>query len=178
MTALEIVTYPNEILTTPAAPVEEVDSKIAMFMDAMAETMYASEGVGLAAPQVGMGRRILTMDVGDGERGGVGLIHLANPEVIEGRGEVIWDEGCLSFPGLTVQVKRFAEVVVKGLNRENEEVTIETDGLGAVCLQHEIDHLDGIVFVDRLKGLRRRLAIREYMRLVREASRGGARPLA
>jgi len=178
MSVLEIVTYPNEILTTPALPVDEVDSKIARFMDAMVETMYASQGVGLAAPQVGMGRRILTMDVGDGDSGGMGLIHLANPEIVEGRGEVIWDEGCLSFPGLTIPVKRYAEVKVKGLNRDNEEVFYEADGLGAVCFQHEIDHLDGIVFVDRLRGLRRRFALREYMRLVREAGPGALRPLA
>lgn len=178
MAVLEIVTYPNEILTTPAKPVEQVDSKIARFMDAMAETMYVCEGVGLAAPQVGMGRQILTMDVGDGESGGPGLIHLANPEIIEGDGEVIWDEGCLSFPGLTIPVKRFAQVHVKGLNRDGDEVFFESEGLAAVCFQHEIDHLLGIVFLDRLKGLRKRLALRDYAKLVKEAKAGGLRPLA
>ena len=179
MTAMEIVTYPNEVLTTPAQPVEAVDGAIVRLMDAMAETMYLSQGVGLAAPQVGVGRRVLTMDVGDGEtKGGFGLVHLANPELVEGTGEVIWDEGCLSFPGLTVSVKRYERVVVKALNREGKEVTLEAGGLAAICLQHEIDHLDGIVFVNRLKGLRRRLALREYMKLVREGAGTGHMPLS
>ena len=179
MSVMEIVTYPNEVLTNPAVPVDEVDSKIARLMDAMAETMYASQGVGLAAPQVGVGRRVLTMDIGDGDSGGHGLVHLANPVLKEGTGELIWEEGCLSFPGLTVQVKRHESVVVVGLDREGKERTLEASGLAAVCLQHEIDHLDGIVFVDRLRGLKKRFALREYNRLIREArATGTALPLS
>ncbi len=179
MSAMEIVTYPNEILTTPAKPVAEVDSTVARLMEAMTETMYASQGVGLAAPQVGVGRRVLTMDIGDGESGGHGLIHLANPVIQEGHGEILWEEGCLSFPGLTVQVKRHERVVVVGLDKENKECSIEATGLASVCLQHEIDHLDGIVFVNRLRGLKKRFALREYNRLVREArATGTAAPLS
>ena len=131
MSVMEIVTYPDEVLTNPAVPVDEVDSKIARLMDAMAETMYASQGVGLAAPQVGVGRRVLTMDIGDGDSGGHGLVHLANPVLKEGTGELIWEEGCLSFPGLTVQVKRHESVVVVGLDREGKERTLKR--VAAVC---------------------------------------------
>ena len=177
MAKLKIVTFPNDILTTPAEPVSGVDGKMAQFMDDMAETMYASQGVGLAAPQVGLSRQIMTLDVGSVEEGGFGLVHLANPEIVEGHGELLWDEGCLSFPGLTVQVQRYAEVHVRGLNRQGEVVDYEASGLGSVCFQHEIDHLKGITFVQRLKGLRRRFAIREYMKAVKGMKAGDVHPL-
>jgi peptide deformylase len=167
MSLLKIVYYPAEVLTTRAEDVAHVDGTIARFMDDMAETMYHSHGVGLAAPLVNFSRRILTMDV-DPESNTDSLLRIANPEIVEKHGEIVWEEGCLSFPGITAEVVRSAEVLVKGIDREGEEISFEASGLGAVCLQHEIDHLDGINFVDHLRGLKRRLVMREYAKALKE----------
>jgi len=164
MALLKLVFYPDDILRTRAEPVGKLTEKTAQFMDDMAETMYKSQGIGLAAPQVGLSRRILTMDVPASE-GGHDLIQLANPEIIESSGKIIWQEGCLSFPGISADVERAAEITVTGTGRDGESLRFELSGLGAVCMQHEIDHLDGINFVDHLRGLKRRLVLREYARL-------------
>jgi len=173
MAFLKLVYYPDEILRTKAEPVGKITEKIAQFMDDMAETMYKSQGIGLAAPQVGLSRRILTMDVSSSEEG-LGLVQMANPELIESSGTILWEEGCLSFPGISAEVERAAEVTVRGLGREGEVVELELSGLGAVCMQHEIDHLDGINFVDHLRGLKRRLVLREYARIFKEMEATGS----
>jgi peptide deformylase len=172
MSKLALVHYPNEVLRTRAEEITNLDGSLAEFMDNMAETMYASNGVGLAAPQVGVSKRIITVDVGaDGEQAGPSLYLLANPVIVETHGELIYSEGCLSFPGLTVDVHRYAEVLVRAIDRAGNPIEIEASGLKAVCLQHEIDHLDGITFVDRVNALRRRIALREYGR-ARSAAAG------
>lgn len=139
----------DEILRKKSKKVTNIDSKIITLLDDMAETMYKAEGVGLAAPQVGILKRIAIIDIGEG------LIELINPEIIETRGEHLVVEGCLSVRGpngelIRGELKRPQSVVVKALNREGKEFTIEGKDLLAQALCHEIDHLDGILFIDKV----------------------------
>lgn len=135
----------DEILRKKSRPVEKIDDRIKTLIDDMVETMYHEDGVGLAAPQVGVLKRIIVIDVGEGP------IKLINPEIIDSEGTQTEEEGCLSIPGERGIVERPAEVKVKALNENGEEVIIEGTGLLARALCHEIDHLDGILFVDRIK---------------------------
>lgn len=161
MAKRKIVYYPEPVLTVKAPEVETIDGEIAELMDDMAETMYASHGIGLAAPQIAVSKRVITVDVNpDSEE--ITLMQLANPRILEGHGRVLYEEGCLSFPGLTVEVARQAEIHVEAVNRDGETFRFEADGLLAICVQHEIDHLDGITFVDHLNPLRRRVALRRF----------------
>ncbi|GAX90425.1 peptide deformylase [Effusibacillus lacus] len=132
----------DPVLRETAKPVKEITKNIHKLLDDMAETMYDAEGVGLAAPQVGISKRVIVMDCGDG------LIEMINPEVVSTEGEQIGPEGCLSIPGVTAEVKRAKRVVAKGLNRHGEEITVEGEDLLARCILHEIDHLNGILFTD------------------------------
>lgn len=137
----------DPVLRDKAKPVPEITKNVLKLLDDMAETMYDAEGVGLAAPQVGISKRIIVMDCGDG------LIEMINPEILEKSGEQNGPEGCLSIPGLTAELKRANFVKAKGLNRHGEEIIVEGEGLLSRCLQHEIDHLDGILFTDYLNPL-------------------------
>ncbi|BCJ85123.1 peptide deformylase [Effusibacillus dendaii] len=139
----------DPVLREVAKPVREITKNILKLLDDMAETMYDAEGVGLAAPQVGISKRVIVMDVGEG------LIELINPVIVLKEGEQTGPEGCLSIPGLTAEVTRANRVVAKGLNRHGEEITIEGQELLARCIQHEIDHLDGILFIDYVNPLNR-----------------------
>lgn len=168
MAIRQIVYYPNEVLSTKAREVENIDGEIARLLDDMAETMYYASGIGLAAPQVNISQRIITVDVAPSEERGRGLLQLINPRVVEGHGEATIEEGCLSFPGISADVTRPAEVLVAAIDRNGREVQITAGGLLAVCLQHEIDHLEGITFVDHLAGLKRKLVLREYARARKE----------
>ncbi len=133
----------DSILRKHSKPVEKIDDRIHILLDDMAETMYHADGIGLAAPQVGVLKRIIVIDIGDG------LIELINPTIIFEEGEQFEAEGCLSVPGLAGRVKRPSHVIVEGLDRHGEEVEIEGFGLLARALCHEIDHLDGILFIDK-----------------------------
>ncbi len=135
----------DEILRKKSRPVDKIDKRILTLLDDMAETMYKAEGAGLAAPQVGILRRVVVIDVGEG------LIELINPKILNKEGEQMAMEGCLSIPGLTGQVKRPLKVVVSGLNRNGEEIKIEGSHLLARALCHEIDHLDGILYIDKVE---------------------------
>lgn len=146
---LEIKTFPDKILRGKAVEVEVFDEDIKTLLNDMAETMYAAPGVGLAAPQVGVLKRAIVIDVTAGEEPGH-LIKIVNPEIIEADGEVIAEEGCLSIPGEYDNVKRFEKVKVKAYNEYGEDIIIEGEGLLSRALQHEIDHLDGKLFLDRL----------------------------
>lgn len=139
-----IVKEPDPVLREIAKPVASVTPNIRKLLDDMAETMYDAPGVGLAAPQIGILKRVIVMDVGDEH----GLIELINPEIIEKDGEQFGPEGCLSIPGLTGDVRRANQVKVKGLNRDGEEIVIEGTELLARCIQHEVDHLNGVLFTD------------------------------
>jgi peptide deformylase len=152
----KIVTYPHEALARKANAVDRVDASIQDLARDMTETMYENKGIGLAAPQVGEACRLITVDITGPEEQN-GLIVLINPSIVSGSGETENEEGCLSLPGFKGMVSRYAEVVVKGLDTEGEEQTIEADGLLAVCLQHEIDHLDGCLLLDRVGRLKRKM---------------------
>ncbi|HEX3033796.1 MAG TPA: peptide deformylase [Thermodesulfobacteriota bacterium] len=157
MAVLKILVYPNPILRKKSVSVEKIDKEIERLLDDMAETMYAAPGVGLAAPQVGTNLRVIVVDVSSKDENSLGLIELINPEIILSEGEEWGEEGCLSIPGFVSEVKRKAKVSVRGLNRKGETVEIEGEGLLARALQHEIDHIDGILFIDRLSRLKREL---------------------
>jgi peptide deformylase len=144
-----IVIYPDPILLSKAAEVARVDGDVRGLVKDMFETMYAAEGVGLAAPQVGVGRRVIVVDVSPVEKEH-GPMALINPLVVEGKGSVEGKEGCLSLPGVEGMVPRFERIVVTGRNERGEPVRIEASGFLARALQHEIDHLEGILFIDRL----------------------------
>ena len=151
MALLPILRYPDPRLHTVAAPVTEVDDKIRKLVADMAETMYEAPGIGLAATQVDVHRRIVVIDVSEDKSG---LMALINPEILERSGEQVCEEGCLSVPGIYEKVTRAARVKVRALDEKGQSREIEADGLLAVCIQHEIDHLDGKVFVEYLSSLK------------------------
>ncbi|GIW47853.1 MAG: peptide deformylase [Deltaproteobacteria bacterium] len=157
MAVLKILTYPDPRLRKKSVPVEKIDKRIEKLLDDMAETMYDAPGIGLAAPQVGVNLRVIVVDISPREENSPGLIELVNPEIVLAEGEQIGEEGCLSIPGFVSEVRRKARVVVRGLDRKGKPVEIEGTGLLARAFQHEIDHLDGILFIDRLSRLKREL---------------------
>ena len=156
MAILTICTYPEAILNKRAEPVTEIDEEVVRLVDHMAETMYSAPGIGLVATQVGVAKQVLVADIAP-RRPESELIVLINPEIVAAEGEVIFEEGCLSVPDYQAEVKRHEKVTVRGLNLKGEEVELEAEGLLAVVLQHEIDHLNGVLFIDRLSKLKRDL---------------------
>lgn len=161
-----IVRYGADVLHRPAAPVEAVTPDIQTLIDDMIQTMYAAPGVGLAAPQVGVGVRIFVCDISLG-RNADDLLTFINPTFVERDGMQLEEEGCLSAPGFNATVARPERAVLKGLDRNGQEQTIEATGLLARCFQHEMDHLDGMLFVDRLRGLQKDLIVRKIKKLAR-----------
>jgi peptide deformylase len=162
-----IVKYGHDALHRTAAPVDRITPELQPLIDDMIETMYAAPGVGLAAPQLGVPLRLFVVDVSVGRRAD-DLIVLANPTFVERDGMQLEEEGCLSVPGFTATVARPARVVVRGLNRDGVERTIEGTGLLARALQHEMDHLDATLFVDRLRGIKRDAIVRRIHKLHRK----------
>jgi peptide deformylase len=154
------------VLHQPAATVHDVTPEIQQLIDDMIQTMYAAPGIGLAAPQVGVPLRIFVADISGG-RNPSDLLTFVNPEIIEREGTQREDEGCLSLPGFSTAVTRSARVVVRGRTREGVEQQVEGTGLLARCFEHEIDHLDGMLFVDRLRGLQKDLIVRKIRKLAR-----------
>lgn len=162
MSKLEIITIPDPILRKVSAPVERVDEDLRRLADDMLETMYDAPGIGLAAPQIGVSRRMVVIDVSekDGERHPLVLI---NPQIIHRSGELaVYEEGCLSIPDVKVEIERPAAVDVRFLDRDGIEQTIKADGLLATAVQHELDHLDGRLIVDFLSRLKRDMIIRRF----------------
>ena len=154
------------ILTAPTRAIEVVTPEIDTLIDDMIETMYAAPGIGLAAPQVGMSLKVFVIDLSLG-RDPAGLKVMLNPEFVEREGMQLEEEGCLSIPGFTATVARPERVVVRGLNRQLDEYTIEGTGLLARALQHEVDHLNACLFVDRLRGISRDLILRKVKKLAK-----------
>ena len=150
-----ILSYPHDVLRSPARRVERIDDSIRTLVQDMAETMYAAPGVGLAAPQVGVPLQVVVMDITPQEEPEKHLITLINPEIAWAEGEVESKEGCLSVADLTCEIKRYERVGVRGLNLEGQPVELEAEGLLAIVVQHEVDHLKGMLIFDRLSGLRR-----------------------
>jgi peptide deformylase len=161
-----IVRHGAAVLHHPAEPVAEITSDIDALVDDMIQTMYAAPGIGLAAPQVGVGKRVFVCDISVG-RNPSDLLVFINPEFVERDGMQLEEEGCLSVPGFNATVARPARAVLKGLDRHGEPQTVDASGLLARCFQHEMDHLDGTLFVDRLRGLQKDLIVRKIKKLAK-----------
>ena len=159
MTVRDVRYLGDPVLREMCQEVEEVDDEVRDLVDDLVETMYAADGIGLAAPQIGVPLRVFVYDVRDEEvEPGV----LVNPRIVEATGVQKEVEGCLSIPGLDEVVQRKQRVVVEGLNRAGEPVRVEADGLLSRCLQHEYDHLDGVLFIDRVSPLKRRMLLKKW----------------
>lgn len=158
-----ILTYPDPELKKKSAPVTIINDSIRQLVQDMTETMYAAPGVGLAAPQIGVHQRVIVIDIAGSEEPPA-LIAAINPAIIHAEGETFEEEGCLSVPKYAANVRRHAKIVVKGLNVDGEEITWRAEGLLAVAFQHEIDHLDGILFIDHISQLKREIFRRKYRR--------------
>ena len=157
MAVLPILEFPDPRLRTRAEPVVAPDAELRQFVDDMFETMYAANGVGLAATQVNVHRRVLVADMSDDHQQPLALV---NPVILETEGSQVYQEGCLSFPGLYADVTRALKVRVKALDVHGKELVVEAEGPLAVCIQHEMDHLDGKLFVDYLSPLKREMVKR------------------
>jgi len=164
MAKLQIITYPDKILSRPAEPVSDINSEVHKIITDMASTMYDAPGLGLAAVQIGCNKRLLVYDVAQKENKR-SLEVMINPKIISSEGTTISEnEGCLSVPDFRSDVKRAAIVLVEGFNQEGKPLRVEAEGLLAVVLQHEIDHLNGTLFIDRISALKREL----YKRRIRK----------
>ncbi|MFP4631617.1 MAG: peptide deformylase [Candidatus Acetothermia bacterium] len=161
---MEIVTHPADVLRQKAAPIDEITDEIRDLADKMTETMFREEGVGLAAPQVGVSKQLIVVDLEEE------FYILANPEIVErSEEEETSEEGCLSVPGPEAPVTRAKEVVVSGRNLDGEELEFSAKGVAARVFQHEVDHINGILFIDRLSEAERSLTLREYRKAQEES---------
>ncbi len=152
----KVISYPNPVLLRPAKPVEQIDEFIYVLVKDMTRLMYENRGIGLAAPQVGESLRVVTVDL-SGPDNQEELTVYINPEIIHAEGEVTTEEGCLSVIGYQSRVTRFEKIKISAKNLEGQEVVQEGEGLWAICLQHEIDHLNGRLFIDHISRLKRAL---------------------
>lgn len=162
MAVLQVLTYPDERLSIKAKEVTVFDDALAQTVKDMFETMYHDHGVGLAATQVGKAQRIFVMDTSNDQDAPKCLI---NPIIVNAQGEIFSEEGCLSFPGVYAKVKRAQTITCQYLNEHGQPQQITATGLEAYCIQHELDHLDGITFVDRLSKLKRNLLLKKFDKL-------------
>ena len=158
----EILIWPDPVLKKISRPVERVDDTVRRLLDDMSETMYAADGVGLAAPQVAESKRLIVIDTSPRQEGQK-LVHLVNPEIVRAEGTTTYTEGCLSIPGEAEDVDRAAKVWVRALDYRGNPFEIECDGLLAIAVQHEFDHLQGTLFVDHISSLKREV-IRRHMK--------------
>jgi peptide deformylase len=168
MNKLDILTYPNKTLAQKTSPLDNIDGKVQEMIDDMATTMYAAPGVGLAAIQVGWDKSVLLYDVSPREESRV-LHVLVNPKIITREGEIISeDEGCLSVPDFRADVKRSEFVTVEGHDREGRPIRLDAEGILAIVLQHEIDHLNGTLFIERISSLKRQMYKRRIKKKLKE----------
>lgn len=167
MSVLSILEFPDPRLRTHAEPVRVFDAALKQFVADMFETMYAANGVGLAASQVNVHQRVLVADMSDDRKHPLALI---NAEILEKEGSQVYQEGCLSFPGLYADVTRALKVKVKAHDVDGKEIIVEAEGPLAVCIQHELDHLDGKVFVDYLSSLKRALLLKRLDKQRKQAA--------
>ena len=158
MATLNILTLPDKRLKTKAMPVENFDKKLKSFVADMLETMYAAPGIGLAATQVDVHEKIVVIDISEDKDQPLCLI---NPNITQKDGHQIHEEGCLSVPNIYAKVKRANNITVEAQNEEGEFISFEADDMLAVCIQHELDHLEGIVFLDHLSPLKRKMALKK-----------------
>jgi peptide deformylase len=165
----EIELLGSDVLRTPGEEIVQVDDEVRTLIDDMFETMRAAEGIGLAAPQVGVSRRVLVVDLHDEEMPPLALV---NPRVVESsRARERAEEGCLSVPGVVAVVERPSSVTVEALDRDGAPLRIEADDLLARCIQHEVDHLDGVLFLDRVGALKRDMLVRKWRKLQKAAAK-------
>jgi peptide deformylase len=155
----EIRTYGDPVLKSQSLAIENIDDKLVRLTDAMLDIMYDAPGIGLAAPQIGVQKQLFVYDIGDGAE------VLINPVVVESSGEWVYEEGCLSIPGLYVEMVRPKEILLKGINIDGEEVSVEADELLARLFEHELDHLNGVLMFERMTPDQRTEALAEYRRL-------------
>lgn len=165
MAILEIKKYPEKVLREKALPVDNFGPSLQSLIDDMIETMYSASGVGLAANQVGILKRVIVIDVSSRQEG-YPLMVLVNPEIVYSEGELAMEEGCLSLPDYMTVVKRAERVRVRSLDRHGKEIEIEGDGLLSRALQHEIDHLNGVLLIDRIGRFKRELFKKRYLKEV------------
>jgi peptide deformylase len=169
-----ILTAPDPRLKKKSKPVASVDAEVRQLMDDMLETMYAAPGIGLAAPQIDVLKRVIVLDI-EREDTKTGPLFMANPEIVEASDEdATYEEGCLSVPEHYADVVRPAKVTVRYLDRDNAKQELTCEGLLATCIQHEIDHLDGILFVDHISSLKRNMILRKLLKARKEAERDAA----
>jgi len=169
MAVREILVVPNPILKQVSTPVETVDDELRALMDDMLETMYAAPGIGLAAVQIGVPKRVIVMDLARQDEPPQPR-HFVNPEIVWASEETApYEEGCLSVPEIFDEVERAAKVKLRYLNYQGEQVEEEAEGLFAVCIQHEMDHLEGVLFIDHLSRLKREQAVKKVRKLVKAA---------
>jgi peptide deformylase len=169
MAKLSILEFPDPRLRTLAKPVKQVDAALRQLVDDMFETMYAAPGIGLAATQVNIHQRLLVLDVSEDHSRPLAFI---NPEILRAEGHQVYQEGCLSVPGIFADVERAESITVKALDRDGNEFQLDADGLLAVCIQHEMDHLAGKVFVDYLSPLKRELVRKKLAKQRKLAGEG------
>lgn len=168
MSKLEILTYPNKFLMRPTKAVANIDGQLQGIIEDMAETMYNAPGVGLAAIQVGIDKSILVFDVSPPEEGRL-LQVLLNPRIVSQEGEILSEnEGCLSVPEYRADVKRASSILVEGVDRDGNPLRIEAEGFQAIVLQHEIDHLNGTLFIDHLSVLKRQLYKKRIRKMMKQ----------
>lgn len=168
-----IVKYPDPRLKQRALPVKVVDDEVRQLVDDMAETMYAAPGVGLAANQVGVLLRVFVIDTSSEEEPSELRVFI-NPEIIDTSGTLVWEEGCLSFPGVTEEIRRAEHVRVRALDRDGKPFELDAEGLLAVAIQHENDHLNGVVMLDKLSAVKRRLLGRKLAKAKEQEARADA----
>ena len=171
MAIREVLTWPNPRLREIAQPVPTVNSEVKELVRDLYETMYDEGGVGLAATQIGVPLRVVVMDCGGEERAPLALI---NAEIVEREGTIFWPEGCLSVPGVTAEVERSAQITVEYLDADGAPQQLEAEGLLSVCVQHELDHLDGHLYFDRLAELERKATLIAYADAVAQAEEAQA----
>ena len=169
MSIRKILKFPETALQDVAEPVKNIDGEVDTLVQDLVQTMYAAPGVGLAAPQVGAGQRVIVLDT-DTEHPGKTLLKLINPVIVERDGHIVWEEGCLSVYDYTAEVSRSKRVLVKAWTTDQKEIEVEAEDLLAVALQHEIDHLEGKLFIDRISRLKRDLYRRRIKKLLKEGA--------
>lgn len=165
MQKLDLVLFPDEGLREVCQPINEMSDDIDRLIDDMFYTMYEAPGIGLAAPQIAVQQRVVVVDVSEEKNQPMALI---NPEIVRSAGQITWEEGCLSLPGIYANVTRPSDILVRAMDRDGKRIEFEAHDLLAVCIQHEIDHLNGKLFVDHLSGLKRTRILQKYKKLQAE----------
>ena len=168
MALREVLSFPNPLLKRVSEPIDEVADEVRELARDMCEVMYDEPGIGLAAPQVGTAVRLIVVDTEWSEEGAQrNATVVVNPEITRAEGKIVWEEGCLSVPDFTADVERASEITLEGTDLDGKPILEEAEGVRAVCFQHEIDHLDGILFIDRISRLKRNLYVQKRKKQLR-----------